>query len=106
MGRLCEICPRDYGPQLEKVGFTPIVNQPGINGLNATYPPPDYMPKKGDVAVMNPPSISKTPAGHIAIYNGDQWVSDYKQNFGANGMYPNSYYRMQRPFYKIYRMSQ
>ena len=97
---------RDYGPQLEKVGFTPIVDEPGTNGFGATYPSPEYMPQKGDVAVMDPARTSRIPAGHIAIYNGDQWVSDYKQNFGANGMYPNSDYRMQRPSYKIYRISQ
>ena len=94
---------RDYGPQLEKVGFTPIVDEPGTNGFGATYPPPDYMPQKGDVAVMDPPRISKTPAGHIAIYNGDQWVSDYKQD-PLYGMYPGSIYGTKRPSFKIYRM--
>jgi len=62
------------------------------------------MPQKGDVAVMNPARTSRIPAGHIAIYNGDQWVSDYVQK-PLYGIYPGSVYGKDRPSYKIYRMS-
>ena len=37
-----------------------------------------YKPKKGDISVV--PSNSTHPFGHIAVYNGKQWVSDFKQN--------------------------
>jgi hypothetical protein len=51
-----------------------------------------YKPKKGDISVV--PSNSKHPFGHIAVYNGKQWVSDFKQHhilpsraYKANGKY-------------------
>ena len=51
-----------------------------------------YKPKKGDISVV--PSNSSHPFGHIAVYNGQQWVSDFKQNhilpskaYRANGNY-------------------
>ena len=51
-----------------------------------------YKPKKGDISVV--PSNSTHPFGHIAVYNGTQWVSDFKQNhilpsraYKANGKY-------------------
>ncbi len=45
----------------------------------------DYKPKKGDVVVFERPiwkdwkKISQW-WGHVAMYNGKQWISDYKQN--------------------------
>ena len=51
-----------------------------------------YLPKKGDISVV--PSNDSHPFGHIAVYNGKQWVSDFKQNnmlcssaYKANGRY-------------------
>ena len=38
----------------------------------------NYQPQIGDVAVFN--RSSKNPHGHIQIYDGSQWVSDFKQN--------------------------
>lgn len=35
-----------------------------------------YNPKKGDVVVINKDDKSN---GHVAIYNGSQWISDFKQ---------------------------
>nr|WP_294055412.1 hypothetical protein [Prevotella sp. CAG:386] len=37
----------------------------------------NYDPEKGDIVVF--PITWKHPLGHIAIWNGKQWVSDYKQ---------------------------
>ena len=37
----------------------------------------NYVPEKGDIVVF--PMIWKHPLGHIAIWIGKQWVSDYKQ---------------------------
>lgn len=37
----------------------------------------NYEPKVGDVAVFN--RTSKNPHGHIQIYDGNSWVSDFRQ---------------------------
>ncbi|MGK8264659.1 CHAP domain-containing protein [Moraxella nonliquefaciens] len=37
----------------------------------------NYEPQIGDVAVFN--RTSKNPHGHIQIYDGNQWVSDFRQ---------------------------
>ena len=40
----------------------------------------NYKPQKGDVVVFQPPS-DKQKYGHIQIYNGSSWVSDFKQKY-------------------------
>lgn len=35
-----------------------------------------YKPMKGDICVL--PQNKKSHFGHIAIYNGEKWVSDFK----------------------------
>lgn len=73
---------KDYGPYLEKWGFRP------VNGS----------PERGDVRVMqNYPGGS--PHGHMDMYNGERWVSDYMQN----GLWPGPGYREHKPIYQIYR---
>lgn len=44
-----------------------------------------YEPQRGDVVVFS--SIKGHPHGHIAMYDGKQWVSDFKQRnmYSANG---------------------
>ncbi len=37
----------------------------------------NYVPQIGDVAVFN--RTAKNPHGHIQIYDGNQWVSDFRQ---------------------------
>lgn len=37
----------------------------------------NYVPQVGDVAVFN--RTAKNPHGHIQIYDGSQWVSDFRQ---------------------------
>ncbi len=37
----------------------------------------NYAPQVGDVAVFN--RTAKNPHGHIQIYDGNQWVSDFRQ---------------------------
>ena len=88
---------KSYGPYLTLNGFTAVV-------------PKDYAPKKGDVAVIQDyaggvdPVTTKAypasdPAGHIAMYDGTQWVSDFKQidMWGGPG------YRKHRPDFQVYR---
>lgn len=49
---------------LASAGFTKISND-------------NYVPQVGDVVVFN--RTSRNPHGHIQIYDGNQWVSDFRQ---------------------------
>lgn len=84
---------RIYGPALEDAGFTPVTqsDQP------ATYPPSGYTPQAGDVAIIQP--TSQNPDGHMAMYNGGTWVSDFTQR----SFWPGSTYRTEKPSFVIYR---
>ena len=76
---------KDYGPVLEEAGFQ-VIQTP---------------PRKGDVVVIQP--APGHPSGHMAIYNGTVWVSDFPQNAGPQGFYPGPAYRTAQPAYRIYR---
>lgn len=55
----------------------------------------DYHPKNGDVVVF--PKVEGHIWGHIAMYNGNRWVSDFKQKgFYVASAYRNSKYRIFR----------
>ena len=41
-------------------------------------PSEDYIPEKGDIVVF--PKVANHPYGHIAMWTGKQWVSDFEQN--------------------------
>ena len=58
-----------------------------------------YRPKKGDLVVFN--SAKGHPYGHIAMWNGKQWVSDFRQK----GMFVASAYSKERD-YEYFRMTQ
>lgn len=73
---------KDFGPKLEAAGFRQVT---------------DGSLQKGDVAVIQ--AIPGHPDGHMTMYDGQGWASDFKQN----GMYPGPSYRAQKPPYKIYR---
>lgn len=77
---------KDYGPTLEKNGFKSV----GKDG---------YVPQKGDIVVMQPVPGARSQDGHIAVFNGKQWVSDFKQP----GFWPGPGYRNAKPGYTIYR---
>ena len=72
-----------YGPFLLRKGF---------NQINITDPN-DYTPIKGDIVVFDTyPGQPKYPAGHIQMYNGEKWVSDFVQRrFWPNTAYENDY---------------
>ena len=57
-----------------------------------------YKPMKGDISVL--PQNEESSFGHIAIYDGKQWVSDFKQK----SLYPNSTYK-ENGHEKIFRAS-
>jgi hypothetical protein len=78
---------KEFGPTLEMLGFHQI-----------TIDNPDtYHFMMGDVMVMDPHKGSA--AGHVAGYDGKQWISDFVQrDFWAG---PD--YRKERPHYAVYR---
>jgi len=82
MGRT--LSAKNYGPQLEAAGFRQVT---------------DGTVQKGDVVVIQTYAGAKNQHGHMAMYNGQNWVSDFKQR----DMYPGPGYRAAKPPYKIYR---
>lgn len=79
---------KEWGPTLLRLGFH-----------ETTVEDPDkFHFLKGDVMVMEPYKGGK-PAGHIAGYDGKNWISDFVQrDFWAG---PD--YRTQKPSYVVYR---
>lgn len=77
---------KDYGPKLLEIGFKEI-------------PADGYKPKKGDVVVLQPPKGEK--AGHMQMWNGSRWVSDFRQK--TNDIYPGPAFRKEKVAYAIYR---
>lgn len=76
---------RDYGAPLEAVGFTKRL-EPVPGGYMA-----------GDVVVIQ--GFAESPEGHMAMFDGRNWVSDFPQR----ELYPGPVYRIKRPKYVIYR---
>lgn len=56
---------KGYGPFLQKLGASVV---PGKN----------YTPEKGDIVVFG--GNKAHPYGHIEVYTGKGWVSDFKQH--------------------------
>lgn len=77
---------RDYGAFLVKRGF-------------AQLPGAGYQPVKGDIVVIQN-YAGGDPHGHIAMYDGAGWVSDFKQR----DMWGGPGYRKYQPPHTIYRM--
>lgn len=78
---------RDYGPSLEKVGFTPVADE-------GTYS--SYEAQPGDVVIFQAPPGRR--AGHMAMYSGSQWVSDFRQrSIYAGQAYRGVPFRVYRP---------
>ncbi|WP_429549060.1 NlpC/P60 family protein [Paraburkholderia youngii] len=74
---------KDYGLSLAHAGFRAV--------STASL-------QKGDVIVIDGNHLH--PHGHMAMYDGQCWISDFKQ---WRGFYPGPDYRSARPDYKIYR---
>lgn len=81
----------EYSTFLPKLGFIKV---------NTT----NYL--KGDIAVIQGYSGGKSdpktgiPYGHIQMYNGSIWISDFKQ---YNGFWPGRGYRDNQPPFEIFR---
>jgi len=75
---------KDYGPALERNGFI-------VLGSGQTL-------KAGDVIVIQPYPGGNS-SGHIAIYDGNNWYSDFRQR----DIWAGPGYRASKPPQKIYR---
>ncbi|WP_072017610.1 hypothetical protein [Erwinia typographi] len=76
---------KDYGPILLRAGFSEV--------------PQGSTLISGDVAVIQPYQ-GGNPSGHMTMYDGTRWISDFSQR----SMYPGPGYRKMHPDFKIYRM--
>ena len=76
---------KDYGKSLENAQFKALPG--GTDRFLA-----------GDVVVIQP--IPGHPHGHMAMFNGAIWISDFKQ---MHGLYPGASYRKLKPSYTVYR---
>lgn len=56
------------------------------------------LPQVADIAIVQP--IVGHPHGHICMFDGCRWISDFVQNYGVH---PGPAYRAQRPPFAIYR---
>lgn len=74
---------KDYGSSLTKAGFCEVSSKGPFQA--------------GDVAVIQP--ITGHPDGHMCMFDGSNWISDFKQH----SLYPGPAYRNAKPIYKIYR---
>jgi hypothetical protein len=79
---------KDWGPTLLRAGFH------ALSG-----PALAYVPAVGDVIVFQ--GTSKSMSGHIELYDGKNWVSDFIQP--GPGIWPGPSYRNESPPYQAYR---
>ncbi len=89
---------KNSGPNLEAAGFRVVASGPDPKGTGDDRFPAGYTPQKGDVAVIQPYKGGNT-AGHMTMFDGKNWVSDFQQR----GMYSGPTYRAKGPPYRIYR---
>lgn len=77
---------KDYGISLQSVGFLSLGCDTGIYLI-------------GDVVIVD--GFKDHPHGHMAMFNGNIWVSDFKQRT----LYPGPAHRKHKPNYTIFRYS-
>jgi len=79
---------KDLGPSLESAGFVK---------MDIDY----HQAIKGDVAIFQAFTFENKqhPHGHAQMFDGQQWISDFRQN----DFWPGSAYRKAQPVYHIYR---
>jgi hypothetical protein len=83
-----------YGPELLAKGFIVV----SVSSIDV------FQPEKGDIAVIEGypggTPCKSGPCGHIQMYNGKQWVSDF---FQTRPFWPGSGYQNHKPAFQIYR---
>lgn len=77
---------KDWGPTLLRAGFTVVTDAP-------------YVAELGDVVVIQP--TSRNLHGHIAGFDGRNWISDFVQQ----EMWPGPAYRQEKPLHNFYRLA-
>lgn len=60
----------------------------------------NFQPKKGDIVVFE--AVKGHPYGHIAMYDGKQWVSDFRQR----SVYVNTAYKKKSARFTVLRRTQ
>jgi hypothetical protein len=75
---------KDYGPYLERYGFSPVQS-----GNSVSQP--------GDVCVIQ--GFEGHPAGHIVMFDGTKWISDFVQR----DIWAGPEFRERRPPMQVYR---
>ena len=74
---------KDYGPYLRRHGFLSV--------------PPDEPPRAGDVCVIQ--GCEGHPHGHMAMFDGRAWISDFVQR----DIWAGPKYRALRPPMEVFR---
>jgi type VI secretion system secreted protein VgrG len=87
---------RLYDPVLTRYGFTRSRYSKGV--LIDSSSCANYLPEAGDIAVI-PNVAGGRPEGHIAMFTGKEWISDFKQR----DMWGGPLYRNADPDVAIYR---
>ena len=80
---------KDWGPMLVRLGFRRLP----VNEADR------FVPMKGDIVVIQPYE-GGNPSGHIAAFDGQIWISDFRQLDFWSG--PG--YRKKRPAHAFYRL--
>jgi hypothetical protein len=75
-----------WGASLLALGFKPLA-------------PTETIFRKGDIAVMQPPSSDPDGHGHIQGHDGTNWISDFVQR----DFWPGPAYRKEKPAFVVYR---
>ncbi len=83
----------DYGPSLLEAGFEEVV----IKDIEAYT---NGGAKIGDVAIIQP-YPGGNPSGHMQMYDGERWISDWRQGGFWAGR--GTDYEKYKPPFKIYR---
>jgi hypothetical protein len=83
------------------IGITMSAKNYGFNLESGGFVRVHSLPRKGDVVVMQPwpEATGNSVHGHMAIYDGLKWISDFVQQ----DIFPNQTYRQHKPPYQIYR---
>ncbi|NHV08878.1 glycoside hydrolase family 104 protein [Cronobacter turicensis] len=85
---------KDYGAWLESIGFEAVKSATTVN-MGGVYSVSSQ--RAGDVVVIQ--NAPGHPYGHMTMFNGTCWVSDYVQD---KGFYPAQVYRDQNTKYVLY----
>lgn len=80
-----------------KIPNTRLAKDMGRTLVNAGFRLVYDQPHAGDVAVIQ--NIVGHDSGHVCIYDGQQWISDFVQR----SLYPGPAYRNIQPHYELFR---